>query len=130
MYGASPRASINMIITARSLAFVRGRKYVVPQDVTDMAIDVMQHRLVLSYEAMSDEITSTMIIKKILEKIPVPAQPLQTHVKIDNESEKILQRLDWTVIRRLDGLLQGDYRTLFLGFGLDLADLRGIPVQR
>jgi len=86
LYGASPRASINLIITARSLAFVRGRKYVVPQDVGDMAVDVMQHRLVLSYEAMSDDISNTMIVKKILEKIAVPAQPLQTHAKIDNES--------------------------------------------
>jgi len=86
LYGASPRASINLIITARSLAFVRGRKYVVPQDVVDMAVDVMQHRLVLSYEAMSDDISNTMIVKKILEKIAVPAQPLQTHAKIDNES--------------------------------------------
>ncbi|MBI2832044.1 MAG: MoxR family ATPase [Chloroflexi bacterium] len=82
MYGASPRASINMIVSARSLAFVRGRNYVVPQDVLDMALDVMRHRLVLSYEAMSDGVTSDMIIQRILERIPVPAQPLQTHVSI------------------------------------------------
>jgi MoxR-like ATPase len=86
MYGASPRASINLIITARSLAFVRGRSYVVPQDVVDMAMDVMRHRLVLSYEAMSDDISSDMILQRILERIPVPAQPLQTHVTINPES--------------------------------------------
>jgi len=86
MYGASPRASINMIITARSLAFVRGRSYVVPQDVVDMALDVMRHRLVLSYEAMSEDINSDMIIQRILDKIPVPAQPLQTHVTVNPES--------------------------------------------
>jgi MoxR-like ATPase len=86
MYGASPRASINMIITARSLAFVRGRTYVVPQDVVDMALDVMRHRLVLSYEAMSEDINSDMIIQRILDKIPVPAQPLQTHVTVNPES--------------------------------------------
>jgi MoxR-like ATPase len=85
MYGTSPRASINLIITARSLAFVRGRSYVIPQDVTDLALDVMRHRLVLSYEAMSDDITSDMILLKLLEKIPVPAQPLQTHVNVNAE---------------------------------------------
>jgi MoxR-like ATPase len=86
MYGASPRASINMIITARSLAFVRGRKYVIPQDVMDMAFDVMRHRLVLSFEAMSDDMTSDMILQRILERIPAPAQPLQTHASISTES--------------------------------------------
>ena len=57
MFGASPRASINLILTARALAFVRGRDYVLPQDVLDMALDVMRHRLVLSYEALSDNVT-------------------------------------------------------------------------
>jgi MoxR-like ATPase len=86
MYGASPRASINLIVTARSLAFIRGRQYVVPQDVVDLALDVMRHRLVLSYEAMSDDVTSDMILQRILESIPVPAQPLQTHITINAES--------------------------------------------
>ena len=84
MYGASPRASINLIVSARSLAFVRGRSYVVPQDVVDMALDVMRHRLVLSYEAMSDGVTGDAILKRILERIPVPAQPLQTHVSTES----------------------------------------------
>jgi MoxR-like ATPase len=53
MFGASPRASINLILAGRALAFVRGRDYVLPQDVLDMALDVMRHRLVLSYEALS-----------------------------------------------------------------------------
>ncbi|MBI4332548.1 MAG: MoxR family ATPase [Chloroflexi bacterium] len=79
MYGASPRASINLIISARALAFVRGRGYVVPQDVLDMALDVMRHRLVLSYEAMSDSVTSDSILRQILAKIPAPAQPLEAH---------------------------------------------------
>ncbi len=57
-FGASPRASINLILTARALAFVRGRDYALPQDVLDMALDVMRHRLVLSYEALSDNVTS------------------------------------------------------------------------
>jgi len=57
-YGASPRASINLILTARALAFVRGRDYALPQDVLDMARDVMRHRLVLSFEALSDNVTA------------------------------------------------------------------------
>ena len=56
-YGASPRASINLILTARALAFVRGRDYALPQDVIDMARDVIRHRLVLSFEALSDNVT-------------------------------------------------------------------------
>ncbi len=79
MYGASPRASINLIITGRALAFIRGRDYAIPQDVMDMALDVMRHRLVLSYEALSDGVTSDMILERILESIPAPEQPLQAH---------------------------------------------------
>ncbi|MDP2916443.1 MAG: MoxR family ATPase [Dehalococcoidia bacterium] len=86
MYGASPRASINLIISARALAFLRGRSYVIPQDVTDVALDVIRHRLVLSYEAMSDSVTSDMIVGRILEFIPAPAQVLQTHASIHAES--------------------------------------------
>ena len=79
-YGASPRASINLILTSRALAYVRGRTYVLPQDVLDMAYDVIRHRLVLSYEAMSDGVNSDDILKKILTRIPVPVVPLQEHV--------------------------------------------------
>jgi MoxR-like ATPase len=86
MYGTSPRASINLIITARSLAFVRGRSYVTPQDIIDLAMDVMRHRFVLSYEAISDNMTSDIILNKILERIPVPAQPLQDHAPTSTES--------------------------------------------
>ena len=57
-FGASPRASINLILAARALAFIRGRDYVLPQDVTDLALDVLRHRLVLSYEALSDDVTA------------------------------------------------------------------------
>jgi MoxR-like ATPase len=82
-YGASPRASINLILTARALAYVRGRAYVLPQDVLDMAYDVIRHRLVLSYEAMSDGVNADDILKKILTRIPVPVVPLQEHVNVN-----------------------------------------------
>jgi MoxR-like ATPase len=78
-YGASPRASINLILTARALAFVRGRDYVLPQEVLDMALDVMRHRLVLSYEALSDDVTADEVLGKIIDRIPVPEVPLHEH---------------------------------------------------
>jgi MoxR-like ATPase len=81
-FGASPRASINLILAARSLAFVRGRSYTLPQDVLDMALDVMRHRLVLSYEALSDNVNADDLLKRILNRIPVPEVPLHEHTKI------------------------------------------------
>ena len=86
MYGASPRASINLILSARALAFVRGRSYAVPQDIVDMALDVMRHRLVLSYEALSDGVTSDMILQRILQDSPTPARPVETYANIHAQS--------------------------------------------
>ncbi len=79
-FGASPRASINLILAARALAFVRGRTYVLPQDVRDLAFDVMRHRLVLSYEALSDNVTGDDLLKKILNRIPLPEVSLHEYV--------------------------------------------------
>ncbi len=83
MYGASPRASINMIISARSLAFIRGRNYVLPQDVLDLALDVMRHRLVLSYDALSDGISSDAVLQRIIDFIPTPVKPLQSQAEVN-----------------------------------------------
>jgi MoxR-like ATPase len=71
-FGASPRSSISLVLAARALAYVRGREYVVPEDVTDLALDVMRHRLVLSYEALSDEVTPDLILSKIMANLPIP----------------------------------------------------------
>ena len=83
-YGASPRAPINLILTARALAYVRGRDYVLPQDVFDMVHDVMRHRIVLSFEALSDDVTSDNVLATVLKRIPVPTVPLReaSHVRI------------------------------------------------
>jgi MoxR-like ATPase len=81
LFGASPRASINLILTARALAFVRGRDYVLPQDIMDLALDVIRHRLVLSYEALSDNISSDDILNKIFSRIPMPVVPLHEHTR-------------------------------------------------
>src|SRR5881296_154046 len=78
-YGASPRASINIVLTARALAFMRGRSYVLAQDLADVAVDVLRHRIVLSYEALSDDVTSDALIAKVMERIPVPTAPMQGH---------------------------------------------------
>jgi MoxR-like ATPase len=78
-FGASPRASINLIRAGRALAFVRGRKYALPQDVRDMMLDVLRHRIVLSYEALSDNVSSDDLLHKILNRIPVPVVPLHEH---------------------------------------------------
>jgi len=75
-YGASPRASINMILAAKALAFVRGRDYCLPQDVRDLALDVLRHRIVLSYEALADNVSADQIVGSILAAVPLPEVPL------------------------------------------------------
>ena len=79
LFGASPRASINIIVAARALAFVRGRSYLLPQDVRDMVLDVTRHRLVLSYEALSDNVNSDHILNQFLDVIPLPKVPLREY---------------------------------------------------
>jgi MoxR-like ATPase len=70
--GASPRGTINLALTARAHAFIQGRAFVTPQDVKDMAPDVLRHRILLSYEAEAEEMTTDQIISRILAKLPVP----------------------------------------------------------
>jgi MoxR-like ATPase len=77
-FGASPRASINLILAGRALAFIRGRDYVLPADVTELAVDVLRHRLVLSYEALSDDVTADAILARVLHALPVPDAPLRS----------------------------------------------------
>ncbi len=71
-YGASPRGSLGLIAAARGLAMLRGRDYVVPSDVSDIAPEVLPHRLVLSYEAMADGITAESVVARVLEATPQP----------------------------------------------------------
>jgi MoxR-like ATPase len=70
LYGASPRAAINLILTARALAFLRGRAYTLPQDVADLARDVMRHRLVLSYEALADGVSADDVLDRLIASVP------------------------------------------------------------
>ena len=81
-FGASPRASIHMIEGARALAFLRGREYMLPEDVTDMAPDVLRHRLVLAYEAHADGLTPDALVLEVMRHIPAPEKPLESHVRV------------------------------------------------
>ncbi|MDY7110495.1 MAG: MoxR family ATPase [Planctomycetota bacterium] len=71
-YGASPRATIYLTIAARANAFLDGRGYVVPQDVKDVALDVLRHRVIVSYEAEAEEQTSADLVRTVLDHVPVP----------------------------------------------------------
>jgi MoxR-like ATPase len=81
-FGASPRATIGLIEGARALAFLRGRQYVLSQDVTDIVPDVLRHRLVLSYEALSDGQSADALVTRIMQAVPRPEKPLESHVQI------------------------------------------------
>ncbi|MGB7298474.1 MAG: MoxR family ATPase [Burkholderiaceae bacterium] len=78
-FGASPRASIHLVEASRAMALLRGRSYVRPEDMTDLAPDVLRHRLVLSYEALSDEMTADKVIATLMAAIPAPDKPMETH---------------------------------------------------
>ena len=71
-YGASPRASIALVTGARALAFLHGRGYVLPDDVAELALDVLRHRIVLTYEALADDITADVIITKVVDAVDAP----------------------------------------------------------
>jgi MoxR-like ATPase len=72
LYGASPRAAINLVLGARARAFLRGRAYALPEDVHDLVLDVMRHRLVLSYEALADGVTPDEILHQVLLPVSHP----------------------------------------------------------
>jgi MoxR-like ATPase len=81
-FGASPRATINLIEGGRALAFLRGREYVFPEDVTDLVPDVLRHRMVLTYEALSEGIAADDLVRQIMEKVSAPDKPLESHVRV------------------------------------------------
>lgn len=70
-FGASPRASINLNLAAKAVAYFEGRDYVLPEDIKEVALDVMNHRIILNYEAEADNVKTTDIIKAILNKVPI-----------------------------------------------------------
>ncbi|MEJ7929231.1 MoxR family ATPase [Ramlibacter sp. AN1015] len=80
-FGASPRATINLVEGARAMAMLRGRTYALPEDMSDLVPDVLRHRLVLSYEALSEGLSSDGLIERIMAKTPAPPRPLE-HEKL------------------------------------------------
>ncbi len=76
-YGASPRATIALVLGARALAFLRGRDYVLPYDVDELALDVLRHRIVLSYEALADDLGADDLLVRVLRAVPSPDVVLQ-----------------------------------------------------
>ena len=71
-FGASPRATISLALASKAVAFMNGRSFVTPQDIKDVGLDVLRHRVIVTYEAEAENVTSDDIIKKIFETIPVP----------------------------------------------------------
>ena len=129
-YGASPRGPINLVLGARALALLRGRRYVLPQDVRELAKDVLRHRMVLSYEALAEGVDADTILDRVLEAVAMPeldlarggashdraaarssprAHARPSRARADCPSA-LLRKLDLTVRRRIDGLLAGDHR--------------------
>ena len=71
-FGASPRATIALTLTSRAQAFLEGRGYVTPQDVKNVALDVLRHRIIASYEAEAEGLTSDDLVMRILDRVAVP----------------------------------------------------------
>lgn len=82
MFGASPRGTIQLVEGARALAFLRGRAYCTPQDLIDLAPDVLRHRIVLSYEALAENVTVEDVIHQVLGAVAAPQKPLHSHVQV------------------------------------------------
>jgi MoxR-like ATPase len=84
-FGASPRASLGIIAASRALALIRGRDYVVPQDVVEVIPDVLRHRLVLTYDALADDVKAETVINRILQTVGLPqvsAVPQQANAPV------------------------------------------------
>ena len=70
--GASPRATLGLVASARALALLRGRAYVLPRDISDLAEEVIAHRLLLTFDALADGIAAGTVVKRVIERTPVP----------------------------------------------------------
>jgi MoxR-like ATPase len=82
LYGASPRGTIHLIEGARALAFLRGRDYALPEDVADLVPDVLRHRIVLSYEALTDGVSADQVLEQIMRRVRKPDKPLESRARV------------------------------------------------
>jgi MoxR-like ATPase len=78
-YGASPRASLGIVRATRALALLRGRDYALPQDLQDIAPDILRHRLVLSYDALADDVPADQIVARLMQAVPMPSVAPRQH---------------------------------------------------
>ncbi|HEU5317369.1 MAG TPA: hypothetical protein VFX49_14760, partial [Chloroflexota bacterium] len=90
-FGASPRASINLILGSRALALLRGRTYVLPQDVWTLAPDVLRHRVVLSYEALAENVSAEDVVDQVVRKVPMPQLGLPGESESPYQKEQVLK---------------------------------------
>ena len=90
-FGASPRASINLILGARALALLRGRRHILAQDIWSLAPDVLRHRVVLSYEALAENVTAEDVVDQILRTIPIPSVGLPGETENPYKQEGVLR---------------------------------------
>ena len=81
-YGASPRATIGLVEGARALALLRGRPYALPEDMADLVPDVLRHRLVLSYEGLSEGLSPEVLVDRIMAAVKPPPKPLQHEQRV------------------------------------------------
>jgi MoxR-like ATPase len=88
LYGASPRAAINLVLAAKARAFIHGREYALPDDVRDLALDVMRHRLVLSYEALADGVTPDELLHQVLLSVTQPEVSLDDRTDLDTAAAR------------------------------------------
>ena len=95
-YGASPRASLALVKAGRSLALLRGRAYVLPQDVFDVAPEILRHRLVLTYEALAQDIDTEAVVTRILSTVPAPrVTPAQSNGNADAYHGSVTDAVAW-----------------------------------
>ena len=91
-FGASPRGSINLVHAGRALALLRGRDYVLPSDIRDVARDVLRHRLVLTYEALAAGVDADRVLDDVLEEVRMPHIELSDHERRDRDRERERER--------------------------------------
>jgi MoxR-like ATPase len=146
-FGASPRATIALAQASRAHAFLRGRAYVTPDDVKAIAPDVLRHRVLTTYEAEAEEVTSDDIIKKILATVEAPdeSEPEQAQsselidstihhsrftihviqkVSVPPEVLRQVRLIELRTRRLVNSLFAGEYRSIFKGHGMEFAEVR------
>ena len=123
--GASPRATIALTLAARAMAFLNGRHFVTPQDVKTIALDVLRHRVSVTYEAEAENVTSEDVIEKILEHA---AGALKSCPRTPAKSNKAIlsgmRQLEIRTRRMVNDSLAGAYHSVFKGRGMDFDEVR------